>query len=90
MDNATVSRTPLVDRIDLRAGAIDLRVASGNLPDIALNLDRFARINDAMVARCRCDGRTNITVEGSGLPAYLLRLDPETRHSEVLIMPQPH
>jgi hypothetical protein len=90
MDNATVSRTPLIDRIDLRRGAIDLRVASGRLPDIALNLDRFARINDAMVARCRCDGRTNITVEGSGLPAYLLRLDPETRHSEVLIMPQPH
>ncbi len=90
MNKATVSRTPLVDRIDLRAGAIDLRVASGSLPAIALNLDRFARINDAMVARCRCDGRTNIAVEGSGLPAYLLRLDPETRHSEVLVMPQPH
>jgi hypothetical protein len=89
MNNATVSRTHLVDRIDLREGAIDLRVASGSLPDIALNLDRFARINDAMVARCRCDGRTNIAVEGSGLPAYLLRLDPETRHSEVLVMPQP-
>jgi len=90
MDTATVSRTPLVDRIDLHDGAINLQVASTSLPDIALNLDRFAQINDAMVARCRCDGRTNIAVEGSGLPAYLLRLDPETRHSEVLIMPQPH
>jgi hypothetical protein len=89
MKNATVSHTPLVDGIALRKGAIDLRVASGSLPEVALNLDRFTQINDAMVARCRCDGRTNIAVEGSGLPAYLLRLDPETRRSEVLVMPQP-
>ena len=90
MNKATVSRTSLVEGIDLRKHTIDLRVASGNLPDVALNLDRFTRINDAMVARCRCDGRTNIAVEGSGLPAYLLRLDPETRRTEVLVMPQPH
>jgi hypothetical protein len=90
MGNATVERTPLVDGIDLRRGTINLRVASANLPDVAVNLDRFTRINDGMVARCRCDGRTNIAVEGSGLPAYLLRLDPETRQSEVLVMPQPH
>jgi hypothetical protein len=88
--NATVSRTPLVNGIDLRKGTIDLRVAGASLPEVALNLDRFAQINDAMVARCHCDGRTNIAVEGSGLPAYLLRLDPETRQSEVLVMPQPH
>jgi hypothetical protein len=90
MANATVERTPLVDGIDLQKRALDLRVTSESLPDVALNLDRFTRINDAMAARCRCDGRTNIAVEGSGLPAYLLRLDPETRRSEVLVMPQPH
>jgi len=90
MNNATVSRSPLVNGIELQDGALRLQVASGSLPEIALNLDRFVRINDAMVARCRCEGRTNIAVEGSGLPAYLLRLDPETRRSEVLIMPQPH
>jgi hypothetical protein len=90
MNNATVSREALVEQIDLHTSAIDLRVASSNLPAVALNLDRFARINDAMVARCHCDGRTNIAVEGSGLPAYLLRLDPDTKRSEVLVMPQPH
>jgi hypothetical protein len=89
MTNATVSHTPLVEGIRLRRGAIDLRVASGNLPDIARNLDRFARINNAMVARCRCDGRTNIAVADTGLPAYLLHLDPQTQQSEVLVMPQP-
>jgi hypothetical protein len=90
MNNATVSREALVERIDLHGSAIDLAITSSNLPAVALNLDRFARINDAMVARCRCDGRTNIAVEGSGLPAYLLRLDPDTKRSEVLVMPQPH
>jgi len=90
MKNTTVASEALVDHIDLREGAIDLRVASASLPNVALNLDRFARINDAMVARCRCEGRTNIAVEGSGLPAYLLRFDPETQQSEVLVMPQPH
>lgn len=90
MNNATVSRSPLVNGVELRNGALRLQVASASLPEIALNLDRFVRINDAMVARCHCQGRTNIAVEGSGLPAYLLRLDPETRRSEVLIMPQPH
>jgi hypothetical protein len=89
MNNATVSHAALVEHIDLRKRVIDLQVATSSLPDVALNLDRFARINDAMVARCHCDGRTNIAVEGSGLPAYLLRLDPETRQSEVLVMPQP-
>jgi hypothetical protein len=87
MVNATVASTPLVDSIDLHRGTIDLRVVSASLPDVAFNLDRFTRINDGMVARCRCDGHTNIAIEGSGLPAYLLRLDPETRRSEVLVMP---
>ena len=49
MTNATVSDTPLVDRVDLRGHTLDLHVASRNLPDIAFNLDHFIRINDAMV-----------------------------------------
>jgi hypothetical protein len=90
MNNATVSDTPLVDRIDLRGHTLDLHVASRNLPDVAFNLDHFIRINDAMVARCHCDGRTNIAVEGSGLPVYLVRIDSDTRNSAALVMPQPH
>lgn len=90
IENATVSRTSLINGIDLHNSVIDLHVAGARLPEVALNLNRFAQINDAMVARCRCDGRTNIAVEGSGLPAYLLRLDSQTRQSEVLVMPQPH
>jgi hypothetical protein len=90
MTNATVSDIRLVDRIDLRRHTLELQVASRNLPDIAFNLDHFIRINDAMVARCRCAGRTNIAVEGSGLPVYLVRVDPDTRNSAALVMPQPH
>lgn len=90
MNNATVSHTHLVDHVDLRDRTLDLQVASRNLPNIAFNLDHFIRINDAMVARCRCDGRTNIAVEGSGLPAYLVRIDADTRKSAALVMPQPH
>jgi len=90
MTNATVSDTPLVDRVDLRGHTLDLHVASRNLPDIAFNLDHFIRINDAMVARCRCAGRTNIAEDGSGLPVYLVRIDTDTRNSAALVMPQPH
>ncbi len=90
MTNATVSNSHLVNRVDLRGHTLDLHVTSRNLPDIAFNLDHFIRINDAMVARCRCDGQTNIAVEGSGLPVYLVRLDTDTRNSAALIMPQPN
>jgi hypothetical protein len=80
----------LVDRVELRENTLDLHVASHNLPAIAFNLDHFIMISDGMVARCHCDGRTNIAVEGSGLPAYLLRVDPDTRKSAALVMPQPY
>ncbi len=88
MKNATVGGAPLVSAISVAPGRLHLTVADRRLPEVRFNLDRFARINDAMVARCRCDGHTAIDVAGSGLPAYLLRLDPETRQSEVLVMPQ--
>jgi len=90
MNSAIVSGTPLVERVDLRDRTLHLEVASRNLPDVAFNLDHFITINDAMVARCRCDGRTNIAVQGSGLPAYLVGIDTDTRNSAALIMPQPH
>ncbi len=90
MTNATVSNTRLIDRVDLRGHTLDLRVDSRKLPEVAFNLDHFILINDEMVARCLCDGRTNIAVEGSGLPVYLVRIDTDTRNSAALVMPQPH
>ena len=47
-----------------------------------------ASINDAMVARCGCDARTNVAVAETGFPAYFIRLDPETKISEVMILPR--
>ena len=54
----------------------------------ATNLDRFAKVNDAMVARCGCDGRTNVAFQASELPAYLVRLDPATHRSAILVLAQ--
>jgi hypothetical protein len=89
LDNASVDGARMVSRVQTRRNAVDVWVPDERLPTVALNLNRFAQINDALVARCRCDGRTNIAVAGTGLPAYLLRLDPETHRSEVLILPRP-
>jgi hypothetical protein len=87
--NATVSNRRLVDRVELRGHTLDLHVESRNLPGVAFHLDHFITINDAMVARCHCDGRTNIAVEGSGLPVYLVGIDADTRNSAAIVMPQP-
>jgi hypothetical protein len=90
LDNASVDGTRMVSSVQMHRNAVDVWVPDERLPTVALNLNRFAQINDALVARCRCDGRTNVVVAGTGLLAYLLRLDPETHHSEVLILPRPH
>jgi hypothetical protein len=87
--NTTVSGTPLVSDVKLGKRTLSLWISEHQLHDVALNLDRFVRVNDAMVARCGCDGKTNIAVQGTGLPAYLVSIDPETRHSEVLILARP-
>jgi hypothetical protein len=87
--NLTVSGISMVSSVDLRKHSLNLRIPDDRLHAAALNLDRFARINDALVARCQCDARTNIAMETTGLPAYLVRLDPETRHSAILILTQP-
>lgn len=89
VENASVDGTRMVSSVRMRRNAVDVWVPDERLPTVALNLDRFAQINDALVARCHCDGRTNIVVTGTGLPAYLLRLDPETHRSEVLVLPRP-
>jgi len=89
LDNASVDGTPMVSSVQMRRNTVDVWVPDERLPTVALNLNRFAEINDALVARCRCDGRTNVVAAGTGLPAYLLRLDPETYRSEVLILPRP-
>jgi len=88
-DNMTVAGTPLVSDIQIGKRTVNLWIPDNELGLAALNLDRFARINNAQIARCRCDGRTNIAIQGSGLPAYLVRLDPATRQSEILILAQP-
>jgi hypothetical protein len=85
---ATVSGTPLAKSVAIKDSTLTLAVSASNLPVAALNLDRLSTINDAMVARCRCDARTNVAVAETGFPAYFIRLDPETRLSEVMILPR--
>jgi len=67
-------------------GLLKLDLMEPDLASAALNLDKFAEINDAVVARCGCNGRTEIGVGTGDLPAYVVRLDPENRRSEVLIL----
>jgi hypothetical protein len=85
---STVSGTALVSNVAVNDSNLDLSVNEANLPVAALSLDRLATINDAMVARCGCDARTNVAVAETGFPAYFIRLDPETKMSEVMILPR--
>ncbi len=73
--------------VSLKDDEVHLKVPRAEVQNAALNLDRFATINDAMVARCGCDGRTDVAIAETNFPLYLVRLDPETRRSEVLILP---
>jgi len=54
-----------------------------------LNLDRFAVVNDGLVARCACPGETNVAFERNDLPAYLVRFDPALRQSAILVLAGP-
>ena len=85
---STVSKTALVSSVAMSDSTLTLAVNEANLPVAALSLDRLATINDAMVARCGCDARTNVAVAETGFPAYFIRLDPETTMSEVMILPR--
>ncbi len=84
----TVSGTPIVSRIEMKDSTVKLFVDDANLQLAALSLDRLAAINNGMAARCGCDARTNVAVAETGFPAYFIRLDPETRMSEVMILPR--
>ena len=85
---STVSGTVLASNVEVSDSTLTLSVSDANLPTAALSLDRLATINDAMVARCGCDARTNVAVAETGFPAYFIRLDPETKMSEVMILPR--
>jgi hypothetical protein len=85
---ATVSGTPLASNVEVADSTLTLFITEANLRVAERNLDRLAAINDAMVARCRCDARTNVAVAETGFPAYFIRFDPETRMSEVMILPR--
>jgi len=82
----TVGGTSMFSYAELRENATNLMVHAGAIHITTLNLDRLTKINDATVARCRCDGQTNVAIAETGFPLYLVRLDLETRGSEVLIL----
>jgi hypothetical protein len=85
---ATASGTPLTTSVELQDSTLKLFVEDAKLQLTALSLDKLTTINDAMAARCGCDARTNVAVAETGFPAYFIRLDPETRMSEVMILPR--
>jgi hypothetical protein len=85
---STVDGTAMASNVELKDSTLKLSVDDANLQLAALSLDRLATINDAMAARCGCDARTNVAVAETGFPAYFIMLDPETRMSEVMILPR--
>jgi hypothetical protein len=84
--NMTVGGASMISGIELAKHTLILRLPVDQLAAAAINLDRFAKVNDAMVARCGCDGRTKVAIQNTQLPAYLVRLDPATRKSEILVL----
>jgi hypothetical protein len=85
---ATVSGAAVAAGVEMKDSILKLSVDEANLQLATLSLDKLAAINDAMAARCGCDARTNVAVTETGFPAYFIRLDPETRMSEVMILPR--
>jgi len=85
---STASGTALASRIEIGKSTLKFSIDDANLQLAALSLDKLAAINDAMAARCGCDAHTNVSVTQTGFPAYVIRLDPETRMSEVMILPR--
>jgi hypothetical protein len=85
-DNMMVGGISIVSNVEIRKRAVALWVGDDQQKNAALSLDRFARVNDGLVARCRCNGRTNVALDDGGLPLYVVRLDTAIRQSEVLIL----
>jgi hypothetical protein len=86
--NMTVAGNLMVSDVEIGKHSVALWLGDDQLTNAALNLDRFARINDGLVARCHCNARTKVALKDSGLPAYLVRLDAASHQSEVLILDQ--
>jgi hypothetical protein len=84
--NMTVKGASMISGVEVSKRTLTLRLPDNQLAAAAINLDRFAKVNDAMVARCGCDGRTKVAIQPTQLPAYLVRLDPATRRSEILVL----
>lgn len=89
IEHTSINGARLVSQMRLRGNRLNLWVNPHDYNAAALNLDRFALVNDALSAHCKCDGQTNVAVTGSGLPAYLVRLNPQLGRSEILILPPP-
>ena len=83
----SVEGTAMFASVALKDRELDLAVRKQELQIASLKLDRLSEINDAAIARCGCDGHTNVGIAETNFPLYLVRLDPETQRSEVLIMP---
>jgi hypothetical protein len=83
----SVAGTTMFSSVALKDKGLELAVPGQELRLAELQLDRLSTINDATVARCGCDGRTNVGIAETNFPLYLVRLDPETQRSEVLILP---
>jgi hypothetical protein len=82
-----VAGTTMFSSVALKDKELDLAIRRQELQTASLKLDRLSTINDATIARCGCDGRTNVGIAETNFPLYLVRLDPETQRSEVLILP---
>jgi hypothetical protein len=83
----SVAGTAMFSSVALKDKELDLAIRRQELQIASLKLDRLSIINDATIARCGCDGRTNVGIAETNFPLYLVRLDPETQRSEVLILP---
>ena len=84
--NLNTAGAPNIAQVAIAKQTLMLQLPSDQLAAAAINLDILAKINDGMVARCGCDGRTKVALQDTQLPAYLVRLDPATRKSEVLVL----
>jgi hypothetical protein len=83
-----VDSRPLFAEISVSGGTARLGVGSGSLPALRLNLLKLSEVNDAVIARCKCAGRTNVVLIDKGVPAYLVRISPSRGQSQILILPQ--
>jgi hypothetical protein len=81
----TVNGQMLFSGLSVKGPTLHLSVPQSLMPTLALNLDRLSRANDAFAAWCGCDARTDVALADTQLPAYLLRLDPDTAHSQILM-----